>query len=125
MAENGGAKGDEGLLLALASGQTVRDAAQAVGIGERTATRRLADPEFRQRLAQLRAAMVSRAVGKLADGMVEAADVLRQLLQAESESVRLSAARTLLDVGNRLRESMELEERIRALERKAKALQGR
>src|SRR5262249_42718410 len=54
-AENGRRRGDNALLLALASGQTVRDAARLAGIGERTATRRLADPAYRRRVAELRA----------------------------------------------------------------------
>ena len=43
MAENGRRKGDDALVLALAGGQTIRGAARAAGIGERTATRRVAD----------------------------------------------------------------------------------
>jgi hypothetical protein len=116
MAENGRGKGDTALQLALAAGQTVRDAARAAGIGERTAGRRLADPAFRRRVCELRAEMVQRALGKMADGMAEAADTLRQLLRAEGESVRLGAARSILELGNKLRESAELEERLAALE---------
>jgi hypothetical protein len=52
----------------------------------------------------------------MADSMSEAADVLRDLLGAGSESVRLGAARSLLELGVRLRESVELEERLQALE---------
>jgi hypothetical protein len=89
MAENGRRKGDAALALALASGRTVRDAAEAAGIGERTATRRVADADFRRRIAELRGQMVSRALGKIAEGMTEAADTLRALLTAEGESVRL------------------------------------
>jgi HEAT repeat protein len=55
----------------------------------------------------------------MADGMAEAADVLRQLLAARSESVRLGAARALLELGVKLREGVELEERLRALEERA------
>jgi hypothetical protein len=122
MAEIGRRKGDAALLLALAAGQTVRDAARSAGIGERTATRRVADLDFRRRVAELRAEMVSRALGKLADGMADAADTLRQLLRGR-DSVRLSAARALLELGNKLRESVELEQRIKALEEARPALQ--
>ena len=123
MAENGRRKGDAVLLLALAGGQTVRDAARAAAIGERTASRRLADPDFRQRVGQLRADMVERALGKMADGMAAAADTLRQLLKAESESVRLGAARSLLELGVKLRESVELEERLATSEERLAALE--
>jgi hypothetical protein len=49
--------------------------------------------------------------------MASAADTLASLSQeAASESVRLSAARAVLELGTKLRESIELEERIAALE---------
>ncbi len=116
MAEIGRRRGDAALLLALAAGQTVRDAARSAGIGERTATRRVADPDFRRRVTELRADMVGRALGRMADGMTDAADTLRALLNAEGESVRLGAARSMLELSVKLRESVELEERLSALE---------
>jgi hypothetical protein len=69
---------DDALAVALAAGHTLRDAAAAAAISERTATRRWADPGFRQRVDDLRADMVNRATGKMADGMAEAANVLRK-----------------------------------------------
>jgi hypothetical protein len=116
VAHGGRKNADEALALALAAGQTVRAAAEVAGISERTATRRRANPGFRQREAELRAGMVQRALGKLADGMAEAADRLRELLRAESESVCLGAARALVELGVKLRESVELEQRVAALE---------
>jgi hypothetical protein len=120
VAHRGRRNADEALALALASGQTLRDAAAATGVAERTATRRWADPAFRQRVVELRGGMVNRAAGRMADGMTGAADTLRALLQAEGESVRLGAARALLELGTKLRESVELEERLQALEAAAK-----
>ncbi len=116
MAHNGRRNADEALAMAVAAGQTLRDAAAAVGIGERTATRRWADPVFRRQVAELRAEMVSQALGKMADGMTAAADTLRGLLTADSEAVKLGAARTILELGNKLRESVELEQRLQAIE---------
>jgi hypothetical protein len=121
VAHRGRRNADEALALALATGQTLRDAAEAAGIAERTASRRWADPAFRQRVSELRADMVQRSLGRMADGMADAADVLRQLLAAESESVRLGAARSLLELGVKLRESAELEERLLTLEEKLRA----
>ena len=124
MAHRGRRNADEALALAVASGQTLRDAAQAAGIGERTASRRWADPAFRRRVSELRGDMVQRSLGRMADGMTEAADVLRQLLAAESESVRLGAARSLLELGVKLRESVELEEEIGELGEIIEELRG-
>jgi hypothetical protein len=116
MAAGGRKNADDAVALALASGLTVEAAAGAAGVGERTVYRRLANPAFRVRVSELRTAMVERALGKMADGMGEAADTLRQLLAAKSESVRLGAARALFELSVKLRESVELEERLRALE---------
>jgi hypothetical protein len=106
------------LLTELAGRAMVRRAAERAGLSERTAHRRLAEADFRRRVAELRAEMVARAMGRLVDGMTEAADTLRKLLRAEGESVRPGAARTILELGNRLREAVELEERLSALERR-------
>jgi hypothetical protein len=116
MAGNGRRKGLDALALALAGGETLRDAARLAGVGERTATRRWADPEFRSRVWQLRTEMVSRSLGRLVDGMAEGAETLRALLRAESESVRLGAVRALLELTLRVKEHTEMEERLRNLE---------
>lgn len=120
MAGQGRQNADEALAMQLAAGKTIRDAAEAVGVAERTAGRRWADPEFRQLVSQLRGEMVGRAVGELADGMTEAAKTLRRLLTCDtSPATQLGAARSLLEIGVKARESLELEERIRVLEERA------
>ena len=48
--------------------------------------------------------------------MTDAADTLRALLSAQGESVRLGAARSILELPLRLREAEELEQRVRDLE---------
>ena len=116
MAHRGRRNADEALAAALAAGQTLREAATAVGVSERTATRRWADSGFRRRVAELRAAAVERATGKMGDGMAEAADVLRKLLVANSETVRLGACRAVLELAVKLREAVDLEIRLAALE---------
>lgn len=111
MAGNG-RKNADALALALAAGDSIAAAAAKAGMGERTAYRRLADPAFRERIQRLRGEMIGQALGRLAAGMTEAAGVLRALLRAESESVRLGAARSLLDLGVKLRESVELQSKV-------------
>jgi len=54
----------------------------------------------------------------MAHAMSEAALTLRHLLTAESESVRLGATRAILEHAIRLRETVELEQRILSLEEK-------
>jgi hypothetical protein len=65
-----------------------------------------------------------RAVGELADGMAAAAKALRGLLDCESPAVRLGAARSLLEIGMKAREALDLEERVRALEERTDRFDG-
>jgi hypothetical protein len=108
----------EAAALALAQGRTIREAAEASGAGERTIKTWMAElPTFKRRIDELRAEMTGRAVGRLADAMVAAADTLSHLARkGKSEMVRLSAARAVLEMGTKLRETVELEERIASLE---------
>ena len=116
MAENGKRKDELALLVALARGETVADACRQSGVAERTAHRRLENPKFRRDVRSFRGQMLERTVGKLVNVATEAAETLRVLLNAESETVRLGAARAILDHVTRLRESVELDERVQLLE---------
>jgi hypothetical protein len=119
VAHRGRQNANEALAIALASGQTLREAAIAARIAERTAARRWADVAFRRRVCELRGEMMGRAVGRMAEGMTAAADELRALLAAKSEAVRLGACRAMLELGVKLRETTELQERLAALEQRS------
>lgn len=110
-------KGDALLIAMLASGSTIKDAANSAGVSERTARRRLDDPGFCQRVNEAQAALVGQATGVLAAGMTEAAETLKSLLQAQSERTRLSAARAILWLGLKVRETAELEARLLEIEK--------
>jgi hypothetical protein len=107
---------DEALILSLARGLNVRAAAKASGYSERQTHRKLAEPVFRRRVSEARGAIVGRAVGMLSAAGTEAARTLKKSLKSETDLVRLSAARSILELGNKLRETAELTERIEALE---------
>jgi transposase-like protein len=115
----------EAVALALASGRTVAEVVTTCGSSERTIRRWLAQDDFRRQVAELRAEMLRRALGKLADAAVEAVDTLRGLLSAEGESARLGAARVILEQGVKLRESTDLEARLAALEERLAAAGGK
>jgi hypothetical protein len=111
---------DEALLVALACGATVENAARTAGISARTAQRRLAEPGFRKRLQELRTDMAQRTGSMLTAAGMEAVKTLISLQDgAIAAPVRLGAARTVLEFGIKLRESNELVERIAALEAQA------
>lgn len=121
MQEKARRKGDPALIAALAGGRTVRDAARAAGVNEATVHRRMKDAAFRQTVAEARSRLIEGAVGQLADASTAAVATLRALLDAESETARLGAARSILELGSKLRESIEMEQRIAALEARAAA----
>lgn len=109
----------EAVALALAGGQTVRDAAKATDVGERTIHRWLAeDAAFRRRVSELRDAMYSAAVGRLADLTGTAAEVLGELLESQADNVRLAAARTILEQAVRMHDHADLLRRLDALEQR-------
>jgi hypothetical protein len=109
------------LILALARGESVPAAARAAGFSERTARRRAVDPDLRLQVRQARSALLARAVGQLADATMAAVETLRELLAAEGESVRLGAARSILDAAMRGSELIDLAERVESLEAQAAA----
>jgi hypothetical protein len=110
-------KAEEALLLALACGATVESAARSTGLSVRTVFRRLAEPEFRQRLQALRADMVQRAAGTLIAAAAEAIRTLLSLLQPlNSPAVRLGASRTILEMGIRMRDAADVETRLTMVE---------
>jgi len=111
---------DEALLLALACGASVENAARTAGMSARTAQRRLAEPAFRKRLQDLRTDMAQRTGGMLTAAGMEAVKTLISLQDGSiAAPVRLGAARTVLEFGIKLRENNELAERIAALEAQA------
>jgi hypothetical protein len=117
MPQRGRRNADQVLILALACGATVEAAAHQAGVSPATVYRRLQDPEFRKRLQQLRADMVQRTAGALT---AAGAESVRTLLALQKETappaVRLGAARAVLELGTKMRETAELAERIAALE---------
>ena len=107
----------EVVALALASGESLRDAAKKTGVGMSTAKTWLTNGAFAGRVQELRAEMTARALGRLVDGMVSAADTLGYLSRkGKSEMVRLSASRSVIELGVKLKDSVELEQRIAVLE---------
>ena len=100
-------KGADAFILAMASGQTVRDAAASASIAERTAHRRLRDPkeqsdQWQAAIAAKRAELVDAAAGKITAHLSAAAAALTEIMKnGESDNVRLGAARALLDFGLR------------------------
>lgn len=111
---------DERLIGLLAAGLSQVRAADEANISSRTVRRRLQDPGFKalvdQRKRQLHEKSWIRMIG-LRD---KAADVFDAALGSDDERVRLQAARSIYDLGTRIRREQEgedLRDRIDELER--------
>ena len=88
---------DDLLVAALASGRSYREAGAAAGISERTVRRRMADPAFRGKVVELRGAEIDRTRGLiLREAPAAVATLSRLAAGAESETVRLAAAKAIL-----------------------------
>src|SRR5205823_14914021 len=108
---------DPALIVALASGSTVQDAAATAGVSVATAHRRLADKGFQHCVTEARDELVSLTVGRLAKATSRAVDTLDALLGDQTPpAVRLGAARAVLEMAAKYREAEELTERVAALE---------
>jgi hypothetical protein len=113
---------DEVLLTALACGATVDNAAHTAGMSARTAQRRLKEPAFQQRLQEVRTDLIERTAALMTAAGLESVKTLIALQQAGSPAgVRLGAARTVLEIGPKLREVADLARRLAALEAQVRA----
>jgi hypothetical protein len=118
------------LLGALVEGATVAQAAKKAGLSERTAYRRLAEPEFRRDLAERRRQLVDAVSARLAAAGDSAIDTLLALKDDPDvqPSVRLSAARCVLEhLGKlaELAEAADLGDRLGVIEDAFERLTGR
>jgi len=125
MPQRGRRNADDVLMLALACGATLENAARQAGVSESTVRRRAKDPQFQRKLQALRADMVQRASGALTAAGTES---VRTLLDLQRPSVppatRLGAAKATLELGMKVRETAELEQRLAALEEQVAANAG-
>ena len=120
MPQRGRRSADQVLILALACGATLEAASHKAGVSISTVQRRLQDPEFKAELQKVRSDMVQRAANTLTAAMMEAIKTLLSLQQpSTAAATRLGAARTILEMGIKIREVADLEERLTALEQQA------
>jgi hypothetical protein len=87
---------DQTLIVAIAAGASCRAAAKKARVSERTARRRMADPEFVAAVRAARALLLRQSVARPADAGARAARTLARLCASSNEVVALSAARAVL-----------------------------
>ena len=123
MAETEKLASDEELILALAAGATVTEAAQRAGVGKETVYQRLKDAEFRRAVGETRFLAFDAAVGKLTGLAAKAVVTLERLLEC-SPAMGFPAAKAVLQLVPRLLAFTELEQRIAALEAEERKPRG-
>jgi AraC-like DNA-binding protein len=117
---NEGKRGADGkLLLALACGATIELAARQAGVSESTVRRRLKEPAFQAKLNKLRAEMHLRVADQLTAASTEGVRTMVQLMKETNPgSVRLGAARSVVELSTKVRETADLAIRLAELERR-------
>jgi len=103
------------LATALYFGASVTQAAEQFGVSRKTVQRCMARPAFRRRVVQRRGELMANALGRMADNMTRAGDTVNRLLDSDDPTVALRAARALLSLGMRLRDSVEIADRVQEL----------
>lgn len=112
----GRSRADDLLAAALAAGATIQEAAELAGVSSRTVDRRLANPEFRARVEEIKGGLVGNITDRLTGQALGAVEVLVELFDNSIPRIRLQSAKAILDATLKYREANQLEERIRALE---------
>ena len=90
---------DEIIVAALAAGRSYREAGDKAGVDKRTVARRMAQPDYAERVRHRRSEFVAATDGRLAREGPNAADTIAACLDDPDPRVRLSAARLLLRLG--------------------------
>ena len=110
----------ERLALEVATGQTVRDAADALDIAESTAYHLSCTPAFKSRVNEIRSAVALAAVSKLASAAALAVNTLIGLLaESQEPNTRLNAAKAILANLAPMADHFEMRQRISELEAQA------
>ena len=119
MSDNGLTARQRKAIPAMLTETTIKEAAKAAGIGERTLYRWLQeDLAFQQALRAAQDQVVSGAIARMSSGVGDAVDTLLTIINDADErgSTRVNAARILLSEYRALREGHELAERVSNLE---------
>ena len=106
------------LAVAIASGESIRAAAELTGAAESTAYRIARSDGFREEVNRIRGEAVSEATGKLGKACIIAVETILELMKTSADDrVRLRAAVAVIERFEKLAEHHELRERLEELER--------
>lgn len=105
----------DGIATAVASGSTIKSAAEANGCSLPVAYSLSRSPEFKKRVNDVRSEALQAAVGVLSEAATKAAATLANLLDDEDPKIQLAAATKLLSQITPLTELHDLRHEIQEL----------
>jgi hypothetical protein len=112
----------EQLIAALLAQPTIEAAAKSAGISVATARRWMNAPSFREQYREARREAMRQTTGRLQAAALEAVDALCKVQRGgESESARVSAARTILEQALKAADLEDVQQRLDALEQAVKS----
>lgn len=111
---------EDTVLAALLAHRTIREAAQAAGVTERTVYEYLSNSAFKARYQAARDDVVRGAANSLRERMSEAADVITAIMRdtAAPHRDRRAAACAILDYAEKYTNTLDLLERMKSIEDK-------
>lgn len=111
----------EQAIIALLEAPTVKEAAEMVKINPATLYKWMALPEFEEAYREARHRAMGEAIARLQQASSEAVDTLRDVMgdQEATPASRVTAARTVLELGMRGTEIEVIEVRLKQLEEQA------
>jgi hypothetical protein len=116
----------EQFIAALLAHPSIEAAAKSVGIGTATAWRWMKDPKFTQEYRNVRREAMRHTTARLQEAAREAVECLREVQRTgESESARVSAARTILEQALKAVDLDDVQQRLDVLEQAVKPQQQR
>jgi hypothetical protein len=104
------------LAVAVAAGQSANKAASAAGIKPSTARKWAREPAFRRMVGAYQTRAIRRALAIMVRGAVRAAAKLYELAKHDDPKIALAASRAILELGPRLRDDLDREQRLIAIE---------
>lgn len=106
-------------IAALLEHPTVREAAEAVKIGESTLLRWMQDPAFKAAYRSAKQQIVNHSITRLQQATGEAVDTLREIMKDKDKppSPRVTAAKAILDIVFKAIEIEDIQSRLEDLER--------
>jgi len=114
------------LAVAIAAGQSIASWCRETGAKKRSAYRMAKTPECQELVRKIRSRAIDRAIGRLARHAAKSVDQIVKLSSsAESEAVRLNAARAVLADLLAVQGHAELEAEIRELKQRLDAQEAR